>query len=152
VVGTLPQPTTISLSHSYIERTLGISLSSDEVTTLLKNLAFTVTAASQYTETIYTIGVPTFRASKDITIKNDIVEEIARSYRFERLPLRLPKVDTQARDLTSTMKVRKIKAFLAYGGRMMEQKNYTFFNEKVITSLQWPREASLELTNPVATT
>ena len=63
----------IKITQAYIEQLLGISLTPQFVMNALTKLEFGV---AQHKDS-YIITVPSFRATKDIAIKQDIVEEIA---------------------------------------------------------------------------
>lgn len=71
----------VEVSHDFIEDRLGISIDSKRVTEILTKLGFTAAHAKN----IYTVIPPSFRA-KDITIPEDIVEEVARIYGYHNLP------------------------------------------------------------------
>ena len=50
------------------------------------------------------IMVPTFRATKDVAIKQDIVEEVGRFYGYETITEVLPAHQTKPFDLTAVMR------------------------------------------------
>src|SRR5690554_6481117 len=75
-------PVTIKITEAEVEKVLGIKINKTEIIEILKRLKFSVTNNLEVT-------VPTRR--NDITIKEDLIEEIGRLYGYERLPLTLPK-------------------------------------------------------------
>ena len=77
LIGDHVQPREIVITHECIEKHLGVSLDNEFVTETLTRLAFKVREDAFAASTTYIITVPTFRGTKDITIKEDIIEEVA---------------------------------------------------------------------------
>lgn len=78
----------IELEKSTLETYMNFKMSSEEVKEILESLSFQV----EEQEDKYLITVPTYRATKDITIDADIIEELARMHgyeNFEMIPLKL---------------------------------------------------------------
>ncbi len=143
------KPNIIEISHEFIQKRSGITLSSDEVVALLSPLEFNVSL--KYTEPlIYEIEVPTFRSSKDIRIKEDILEEIIRSYGFNNIPLELPPMQRQPFDVTPVERIRKIRQYLAHGAGMMEQRNYALFDEAFLKILDFTPHETISMVNPIS--
>lgn len=147
IVADKPEPSVIELSHQYISDRLGFTVEPKQIKVLLEKLAFAVTITK---DGGYQVVVPVFRATKDVTGPHDIVEEIARQYGFDRIEPVLPSLPARATNLRPVMLARQLKEQLAYGARMREQRNYAFFNEKVLEQLQWKAEGNLALQNPVS--
>ncbi|MBQ1986097.1 MAG: phenylalanine--tRNA ligase subunit beta, partial [Clostridia bacterium] len=66
----------LSFDKKYVDRYTGIDISNDRILKTLNALGFN---ASLEGET-FTVHVPSWRATKDVTIKADIIEEITRIY------------------------------------------------------------------------
>lgn len=78
----------ITLNKNKLLKYLGFEMSDKEVVKILSSLEFQV----EINKNDYTVKVPTFRATKDITIEEDLIEEIARIYgyeNFETKPLKM---------------------------------------------------------------
>jgi phenylalanyl-tRNA synthetase beta chain len=73
---------TLGISYAFIEKKIGLSLEKEKIHTILQRLGFKITP---HKESINVI-VPSWRASKDISIQEDIVEEIARVIGYDRVP------------------------------------------------------------------
>ncbi len=71
----------IELSKAYIDRYAGIDIPKDRMVNILKSLGFGVKTNGDK----FTVDVPSFRATKDISIKADIVEEITRVYGYDNI-------------------------------------------------------------------
>ena len=63
---------TLSVSYDFLTARLGKKIEATEMETTLTHLGF----APQYTNGVFTLKVPSWRATKDVTMAEDIVEEI----------------------------------------------------------------------------
>lgn len=71
----------IEIEKSYIDRYAGIDIPKDRMISILRSLGFGVKVSGDK----FTVDVPSFRATKDISIKADIVEEITRVYGYDNI-------------------------------------------------------------------
>lgn len=72
-------PVVIDFDKPFVDRYTGIDLSAAQIEKTLLSLGFTVeTDGSRFT-----VGVPSWRATKDVTIRADIIEEITRIYGYD---------------------------------------------------------------------
>ena len=79
----------IKLDKAYIDRYAGISIPMERIVSILESLGFVVKVSGEN----LSVDVPSFRATKDISIKADIVEEITRVYGYDNikaLPIEQP--------------------------------------------------------------
>lgn len=72
-------PVTLEFDKAYLDRYTGIDIPSETVVKTLTSLGFGVKADGDR----FTVDVPSYRATKDVTIKADIVEEITRIYGYD---------------------------------------------------------------------
>lgn len=72
----------IPVTMEFIEKYMGISMKPEQVGKILTFLGFSV----DYNGSNLNIKVPSYRATKDVTIAVDIVEEIARMYGYDNIP------------------------------------------------------------------
>jgi len=145
-VGAPAKDITITVAHDFIEKRLGATVASDFVINTLQQLGFTV----KLEHGDYTIIVPTFRCSKDITIKEDIVEEIGRFFGYTSIPYVLPQREMGAFSIEPVMRLRAIKELLAYTLRMREVCNNAFFDESFLRAIEWDPDKTLHVQNPVS--
>ena len=75
------KPWNIKINIDEINKTLGIDIPKKEVEKILKNLGFIV-------KENMVIEVPTYR--QDVTIPENITEEVGRIYGYDKIPLTLP--------------------------------------------------------------
>lgn len=146
VVGSKNDQKEINISHAYIEQLLGITIDSQFVIKTLERLEFSV----DHKNGVYHITVPSFRATKDIAIKQDIVEEIGRFYGYDAITPHLPSRQTKPFDLTAVMRTRRIKQLLAYGLEMKELYTYAFFDESFLQTINWQPEKALRVQEAVS--
>lgn len=105
--------TEIQITHSYIEERIGTQVSSEKVSDILTRLGFEVTTS----KTDYTIIVPSWRDTGDVSIPADIVEEIARMVWYDTLPTAdLPGPLSVARVHSHDGITTKISRFFAENG------------------------------------
>ncbi|WP_285490088.1 phenylalanine--tRNA ligase subunit beta [Staphylococcus haemolyticus] len=76
--------TPIDITAEKVNKTIGFNFSNDEIQAIFKQLGFETTLKG---ETL-TVNVPSRR--KDITIKEDLIEEVARIYGYDEIPSSLP--------------------------------------------------------------
>ena len=72
---------TIHIDKPFIDRAIGKVLSMEEITRTLTNLKYGLKVEGDN----LTIEVPTFRATKDVSQKADIIEEIARIHGYDNI-------------------------------------------------------------------
>ncbi|MFA6263611.1 MAG: phenylalanine--tRNA ligase beta subunit-related protein [Candidatus Babeliales bacterium] len=118
-VGSIPAPSVIEVEHEFLERRLGVALTEEQVIQPLARLEFNVIKShNQENKTVYIITIPSFRARKDIKIKEDILEEVVRCYGFENIAPQLPRLLRTPFDAPAITRVTAIKNFLAYAAHM----------------------------------
>ena len=76
-------PVTIDFDKSFVDRYTGIDLSAAQIEKTLLSLGFTVHTDGAR----FTVGVPSWRATKDVTIRADVIEEITRIYGYDNFAI-----------------------------------------------------------------
>lgn len=79
---------TLSFDKAYVNRYTGIEISNEQIVNTLESLGFGVTLAGEE----FTVTVPSWRATKDVTIKADIIEEITRIYGYDNFDVHTTRV------------------------------------------------------------
>jgi len=106
-------PTQIILTHSYIEDRIGTKVSEKIILDTLTRLGFTV----HQNTSEYTVIVPSWRDTGDVSIPADIVEEIARMVGYDTLPISpLPGPILTTRNYAHDSITTKISHFFAHHG------------------------------------
>ena len=72
---------TLCIDKAYVDRYTGIgdAITNEHIENTLKALGFEVEAA----DGVFTVKVPSWRATKDVTLKADLIEEITRIYGYD---------------------------------------------------------------------
>ena len=70
---------TLNFDKSFVDRYTGIEISNDTIVNTLSALGFGV----KLDNNSFTVDVPSWRATKDVTLKADIIEEITRIYGYD---------------------------------------------------------------------
>ena len=73
----------LSFTKDFVNRYTGIEISNDTIVKTLRALGFGVELYGEE----FTVNVPSWRATKDVTIKADIIEEITRIYGYDNFDI-----------------------------------------------------------------
>ena len=74
---------TLNFDKRYVDRYTGIEISNETIVKTLTALGFGVTLSGDD----FTVVVPSWRSTKDVTIKADIIEEITRIYGYDNFEI-----------------------------------------------------------------
>ncbi len=141
--------TVIHLQLDKINKVLGTALTDKEIKGILTRLDFLI--LQEDGEKI-TVEVPPYRP--DITIPEDLIEEVARLYGYENIPVTLPEGVTSQGQKTAEQKLRdKILEVLSFRG-LYEVINFSFINKNHFDKLLLPEDDSrrnaIPLLNPLS--
>jgi len=142
-----PPPVEIEVSVGYINERLGTAIPAEAITDELRRLEFEVRESAG--DRLH-VRVPSFRATKDIAIPEDIVEEVGRVYGYNNIPPAQPQIQLPApyRDPALVFH-RKVRTLLSLGLRYTEARTYSFDHEPFLTSLGPSPWSRVPLCNPV---
>ncbi|HDP81231.1 MAG TPA: phenylalanine--tRNA ligase subunit beta [Spirochaetes bacterium] len=138
---------TVTTSTDFIRKKLGEFIDDGRIFSILTALAFDVKADGGN----FTVKVPAFRATKDISLPEDIVEEVGRVHRYDNIEPKPPMVaceppmENPARRLE-----RRIKTILTRDFHLTEVYNYSFVGEDTLTQLGVNEDRELRLKNPLS--
>lgn len=138
------KPINIAIEHKYIETYLGNNIQKDMVIDILKSLQFDV----EDEENIYNVKVPTFRATKDVTCKADIIEEILRVYGYDNIKCSPSNVETTwvPKNIVKEMEY-SIKDILVKKFNFNEVHSYAWYDNNWIKKLGYEYEDCLKIVN-----
>ena len=74
---------TLKFDKAYVDRYTGIAIDNETIVATLERLGFKVSVDGDD----FTVVVPSWRATKDVTIKADIIEEITRIYGYDNFEI-----------------------------------------------------------------
>ena len=137
----------VEITNSYINNYLGITLSTEEIAAILEGLSFTVEVTGEN----LVVKVPTRRP--DISIKQDLVEEVIRIYGYDNLASTLPKFSkTTKGGLTYSQRmVRDLRAVYASLG-FNDTINYSLVSEEEATEYTLEDHHKVRLLMPMTET
>jgi len=142
-----PENINIEIKHNFIEKRIGQSFSKKEVIDILTRLGFEIDEKNK----IYKIKVPSWRATGDISIPEDIIEEVARIYGYDNLKEKVEKVEMNKAKFQLEFDLEnKIKNYLSLGCGMNEVFNYPWLDEKILNKFNLSDKNYIEIDNPPA--
>lgn len=145
-LGSLDTMAAISVPHARIEQKIGVSITPSFVIESLKKLGFGVEEQNG----IYIIQVPTNRATKDIHIPEDIIEEIVRLHGYDAISPTAPTRTMRPFSTDAVMRKRTLKQSMAYGMRSREVYNYALYDEHFLSMMQWQPSRDIQVVSPVS--
>ncbi len=139
----LPAEKKVSLRREKLTRLVGMAFDDAEVVDILTRLGLTV----QATETGWDTVVPSFRF--DISIEEDLVEEIARIFGYDNIPNIAPVAGlTMSEHKEAELPLKRLRDLLVDRG-YQEAITYSFVDPKTIALLE-PSADPIVLPNPIA--
>ncbi|MFA5211150.1 MAG: phenylalanine--tRNA ligase subunit beta [Patescibacteria group bacterium] len=137
----------IEISYEFLFEKMGEEMDKKQVLKILDSLGFVVKEKKD----ILSVEIPSWRATKDISIKEDIVEEVARIYGYDNFKKVLPNFPIIPPQENRLRKLeRKIKDILAWKFGFTENLNYSFISPKLIEKMGSEKDDFVELDNPIA--
>ena len=137
----------IDVNLTWLAKRLGKHLTNDDIRAKLEILGFDVTIDGDNMHVI----APTWRSTGDISIKDDVMEEVARMYgydNFEATPFATSfegAINQKSIDL-----VRNIKEYLAVRCGMQEVYTYPWMNDVFVNAVMQDTTGMLKLSTPPA--
>jgi phenylalanyl-tRNA synthetase beta chain len=139
----LPKSKTVTLRQSRLNKVIGHVISQEQVTDILTRLGLTVSFDNEQ----WQADIPSYRF--DISIEEDLIEEVARVYGYNNIPNVAPKAALKMtrhnEAYLSTNKVRNSLVTLGY----QEAITYSFVDPKV-QSILHPSADPLVLPHPIS--
>lgn len=140
------EPKTIKCRVSKVNSVLGTEISREEMVSYFERLDMKVEGEGD----IMLVTPPTVR--QDMKEEIDCVEEVARLYGFDNLPMTLPSADTVG-TVTKSWALRDLARDLLCGMGANEIQTYSFSNNKILDGIgieedSWERNL-VEIINPM---
>ena len=138
-------PTEIDVSLDWLTRRLGERIPNEVMEKKLSEMGFTVTFDG---DNMHVVS-PTWRSTGDISIKDDIMEEVARMYGYENFkPTPITTSFTAAINQIDVDIDRRIREYLAKRCGMYEIFSYPWMQEAYVNALFGTTEGVLTLSQP----
>lgn len=138
----LPKECVINLSVAKVGQVLGITIPDKKIATILQSLGFVIKSDKKG----WKVRVPAYRT--DVTLAEDVIEEIARLYGYDNIPTHVPLTELQAQDIAE-----EAQDLHAYREALRDQGyheiiSYSFVDKKLKNLLD-PEQIPRELLNPI---
>lgn len=149
---TYPNPlqcTGIDVPLSWLESRLGLQVPNDYIANKLGRMGFTVS----FTDDMLHVVPPTWRSTGDISMKADIMEEVARMYGYENF--QATPITTSFTGAINQLEVdidRKTREYLAFRCGMQEIFTYPWMEDKFINAVLKSTENMFCLSAPPSPT
>jgi len=143
----IPAPPPIQLPLEWLERKLGRSIEPAETRRILERLEFGVAEARPG---VFSVSVPSWRATKDISLKDDLVEEVGRMVGYDSITPRAPLAPATAPPGNPERKFQhEVRNLFADEG-FTEVYNYSFISQEAAAAFGMDPAAHVRVTNPIA--
>jgi phenylalanyl-tRNA synthetase beta chain len=140
-------PPAIVLSLAWLERKLGRAIAPAEVRRILESLAFGV---SEPEPGVFSVTVPSWRATKDVAIKDDLVEEVGRMVGYGSITPQAPLVPAAVPPGNPVRRFQHDVRNLFVDNGFTEVYNYSFLSEESVRAFGFDPAALIRVTNPIA--
>jgi phenylalanyl-tRNA synthetase beta chain len=139
----MPAPPKIRLNLDWLGRKLGRPVPAEEVRQILERLGFGVSPEFEVT-------VPSWRAAKDVSVADDLVEEVGRMIGYDSIEAKPPAVlSTVPPDFPERTYYRRVRAMVAAQG-FTEVYNYSFLSEEQAARMGFDPASLVHVLNPIA--
>lgn len=143
------KPIDITVAAELINRRIGVTLKTEEMVNILIRLGFEVKATKKG---ILTVRVPSWRATGDVRIAEDIIEEIARVHGYDTIVPVLPTIAVEPPQPNRTRTIeRQLKNLLIGAPGMTELSRYTFISRRQAAQFGLPAAELIALKNTLST-
>jgi len=138
----------IEIEHDFINRRLGTTLEKTFVADTLNRLGFSI---EEKKPGFYQVKVPSYRSTKDISIPEDLVEELGRIYGYDNIPPEAPNLPIKPLEENPLQILRKnLRESFSFAFGFSEIYNYSFNGSAQLEKLDLSPEKHISLQNPLS--
>jgi phenylalanyl-tRNA synthetase beta chain len=143
----LTAPPPIALSIPWLIRKLGRGVEQSQVETILGSLGFFVLPKEAG---LLSVTVPSWRATKDVSIADDLVEEVGRMLGYNSITPVAPRIETMVPPANPARSLEhRVREILADEG-FTEVHNYSFTTAEEVRRLGLDPDDHVRIANPIA--
>lgn len=138
----------ISFSYKWLESRIGMAIDRKKSLKQLTSLGFVV---SKEEDDNISVIIPSYRATKDVKIKEDILEEVLRMHGYNNIESKLPKQEMSL-PIVNELRLfeRNLKNFFSLKHSMTEMCNYSFVGDEQLNKIGIDSSKHLRLANPLS--
>jgi len=141
----------VTLTKKKLEELVGIKFEDREVADYLEKLHFKLASHSSSGNVVWEVEPPYYRL--DIDIEEDVIEEVARMYGYEKIPSKeVPKTKPLQKEDLIFKTISDLKEKLVKEG-LTEVQTYSFYSTNLITALDWDDQKEkllVKVANPIS--
>ena len=138
-----PKKKRVLLNPANLEKASGLKIKTACIKSILSGLGFKVKAKERG---LLDVAIPSFR--QDVSLEEDLMEEVIRIYGYEHIPVTLPRVLSSVIIEEERVLVSKVKDILV-GLGLNEAITYSLTNIKYLNSIN-ALSSPIELLNPLS--
>ncbi len=136
----------LDFDKKYVDRYTGIKITNARIIKTLEALGFTV----RHEKNNFSVDVPSWRATKDVTIKADIIEEITRIYGYDNFEIKTaPSPLYPVREAEGRRDDFMVKNLLADRFSLHEVHSYIWADSKKFREIGIEVEENVKLVNSI---
>ncbi|MEP6536015.1 MAG: phenylalanine--tRNA ligase subunit beta [Bryobacteraceae bacterium] len=143
----LPGLPPIDLPLDWLDRKLGRTLAAEEVRSILEALQFGVTEKSPR---VFAVTVPSWRATKDVSMKDDLVEEVGRMIGYASITPQAPSVPVRVPLMNQQHAYHNRIRGMAAAQGFTEVSNYSFLSDRAVLAFGLDPADHIRVANPIA--
>ena len=143
----LPVPAPVVLPLDWLDRKLGRAVPAEEVRRILESLEFRV---EEIAPRVFSVFVPSWRATKDVSIKDDLVEEVGRMIGYDSIPPVAPLTPARVPPASPEREFHNRVRDMAAAQGFTEVHNYSFISEEMARVFSVDLSAHVQVSNPIA--
>lgn len=139
---------TLTLPAGYMSERAGVHIEDETVCRILKSLRF---GAERDSSGRIAVTIPSFRSTTDISIPEDIAEEVMRIYGYDHIRPLLPSVPIKPPPIhAATRSDHRLRRLLAQRHGFVEVQSYGWYLESWLQTIGYAPTGTLNLRNPVS--
>lgn len=138
------KPLQIKLDAAKTRAKIGVEIRDNEIKKILESLEFVVEKNAGG----FMVTVPSHRSSKDVTIQDDLIEEVARMYGYDNIPAELPDLPIRLPvDNTERFRKHRLRELFSYALGFDEVYNYSFYGKREMEKCLLPEAGHVKVLN-----
>jgi phenylalanyl-tRNA synthetase beta chain len=143
-----PQRKSITINTDWVSRLLGMAVEKKRILDILRSLKFEVKGTDGKD---LEVDIPSFRATKDVSIPQDLVEEVGRVYGYDNITPELPRIESCPPPRVELLAfTRELKTLMAGALAFTEVYTYSFVEDAACSLFYEDTGLFVKLKNPVS--
>ncbi len=139
-------PDAIEVDLVWLQRKLGREIEQKEVVSILTSIGFGVVESDEK----LTVSIPSWRATKDVSVKDDLVEEVGRMIGYASITPQPPMMAVNPPVINTVRRFHNnIRRMLADNG-YTEVQNYSFVSDAEANLFEMNPASHVRVLNPIA--